>query len=434
MLILIILIIHTYRRKKIIIKSNSEEELQKWLLNISQIASFDRFRHYAPRFRNPQLIRQWLSQLTWARESCLHTAVHAANSSLRKARKAALAEYGGLEMGGVDAVFNVDANKLSFESIKVVAWVIDMGANVNQKNHDGQTALHLAVECGNVPMALALVFKGAAVEIKDFKAATAQDNCDQIDPIQLGFPEQPTHIDLDSPNMKTSAMERRKTMEIQNAWVTINQRVTEMGRKLKQELRQESKEYHRAQLDLNTYRLLPSPITLNMGLRSPYRASTISNLTAAQKKGYSFLAMHVEKHGVELSVDPKFAEESKIDFENFKSAVHMGQDFMTLSIGVYNSSNHQLVEPVQEIYRAAYIDGSGTFVWWGCNYYMQTPLEFLPDGTYMSFRFYLKDVNVKEAQRQAREDANGDGINSIPMTPQNLDRTSNSGDTDDVRV
>ena len=226
-------------------------------------------------------------------------------------------------------------------------------------------------------MALALVFKGAAVEIKDFKAATALDHCDQIRPTELGFPEQEPEADRESPTAKFTAAERRKTMEIQSAWATITQRVAEMGRKLKQELRQESKEYHRTQMALNTVRLLPSPITLNMGLRSPY-ASTISNLTAAQKKGYSFLAMHVEQHGVELSVDPKYAEESKIDMENFKSAVHMGQDFMTLSIGVYNSSNHQLVEPIQEIYRAAYIDGSGMFVWWGCNYYMQTPLEFLP--------------------------------------------------------
>eukprot|EP00605_Chrysophyceae_sp_TOSAG23-4_P002919 GSChrysophyteH1.ASY1.ANO1.3214.1 assembled CDS len=50
------------RRRKIIWKANSEADLFAWLTVLSQVASFDRFRAYAPRFRNPNLSRVWPSR------------------------------------------------------------------------------------------------------------------------------------------------------------------------------------------------------------------------------------------------------------------------------------------------------------------------------------------------------------------------------------
>ena len=60
------------RRNKLFIKANSERELQQWMLNLSQIASFDRFRSYAPRFRNP-LFCGHICHGSHGRRNCTHS-------------------------------------------------------------------------------------------------------------------------------------------------------------------------------------------------------------------------------------------------------------------------------------------------------------------------------------------------------------------------
>jgi len=375
------------RRKKIIFKANNETDLQSWLLTLSQVASFDRFRSYAPRFRNPQFCRVWLSQSTWARETPLHTLVHAANSQLRKSRCACFAD-------NIHAVHNDVA--AIFDALTCAAWLVEHGCPVNQKNYEGETALHLAVASGNVPMALCLVRKGAALEVKDFQAKLPADLCDKLTPDALGYPVETaegSEADSSPPAAGASAKKPTKNAD------TIALKVADIGRALKHALRSENKDYFRLQMPTKDTRLLPSPLTANIGLRTPTHTGT-AQLHATQKKGYSYISMHVQKQFVEAT---EFMSADRLaDLENFKTILKSGR--ACLQMGVYNGNTHQLLEPLQECEKPIFVDANGALMWWGFTYFIQTPLEFFPDLCFINFRLYLKDLDNSEVKQ--RESAN----------------------------
>ncbi len=364
------------RRKSILWKANSETDLQSWLQAFSQVASFDRFRSYSPRFRNPNLCRLWLSQLTWARETALHTLVHAANSALRKSRRVALAENVHAEHDDASAIL---------ESLTCAVWLVEHGCPINQKNFEGKTALHLAVAGGNAPMALCLLRKGASLEVKDFEAKLPIDFCDKLTADALGFPVE-SHAAETSESDSAPAKDAKSKPKPPSDAVTI--KVTEFGKALKQAMRQEIKEYFRLQMPNKEARLLPSPLTVNFGLRSPV-ASLGGSLTSAQKKGYSFISMHVQKHLVEPT--EFMSPERLADLDNFKTVIRSGR--ACLQIGLYNASTNQLVEPLQECEKTIYSNLNDASIWWGFTYFAQTPLEFFPELAYFQFRLYLKDVD-----------------------------------------
>ena len=124
---------------------HGETTTQEWLLALSRISSIMPFREGFARLRNPELCRLWLNELTWAEESALHT----------------LARGGG--SGG------------STDQVAVAAWLVDHGVPVNLANHDGQTALHLAIFNNNETLAFCLFKKGASLSVKDKAGKTPLD-------------------------------------------------------------------------------------------------------------------------------------------------------------------------------------------------------------------------------------------------------------------
>lgn len=378
------------RRKKIIFKANNEIDLQSWMYTLSQVASFDRFRSYSPRFRNPQFCRVWLSQVTWARETALHTLVHASNSALCRSRRACYAD-------NIHATHN-DAAAIT-DALTCAAWLIEHGCPVNQKNYEGETALHLAVAGGNVPMALCLVRKGAALEVKDFQAKLPTDLCDALTPETLGFPGESglkgegekSEADDASPTAAAGA-DKKDTKKKMNA-DAIALKAVDIGRNLKYHLRLENKEYFRLQMPTKDTRLLPSPLTANIGLRTP---TNTHSMPSAQKKGYSFMSMFVQKQTVDVT---EFMSADRLaDQENFKNVIRSGR--ACLQMGLYNGNTHQLMEPLQECEKPIFMDANGALIWWGFTYYVQTPLEFFPDMSFVNFRLYMKDLDDREVKQR----------------------------------
>jgi ankyrin repeat protein len=454
------------RRTRLIIKANNEREVQQWMLNLSQIASFDRFRAYAPRFRNPLFCRTFLSQVTWAKETALHTLVHSAGSLLRKAK---------VEAYAINPEHPVDESGLLFNHMTCCAWLIDHGCPVNFKNYEGQTALHIAVESANYSMVATLTVKGAMVDIKDFNAKTPLDLCDTVNPVDLGYDlEDAQKVILDaeardaekakkaaaaggamsisgldaldaSVSMKKLDAEEQKRLEEEEI---IEQKFAEkrmacedlidfamsqaslVGRNMKHIMRQEAREYHRLQVPINNKtRLLPSPLTPNMALRNPYQ-SPHSQLMPPQKKGYSYMAIHLQRQGIELN-SSKGAPHSIPDQQNFALVAHSSH--LVIQMGLYNGTTNGLVEPMQELEKPVYRDSSGNFVWWGANYYIQTPLEFIPDSCYLTFRFFLKSTNPAQYERKGGKvsSSRAPTMHNDHDSVKDSDRGADSDESDD---
>ena len=141
-------------RASIILKASGERDFQEWALAISTLVSFNRFSKASVRFRNPNLCRLWLSDVTWAKETALHTLSRLKNAT------------GG---GG---------NAMSI--ISVGAWLVEHGCPVNDQNFEFNTALHLACEANNEGLAVYLVRKGAN---------TTSRNANNQTPLMIARPE-----------------------------------------------------------------------------------------------------------------------------------------------------------------------------------------------------------------------------------------------------
>jgi ankyrin repeat protein len=68
------------------------------------------------------------------------------------------------------------AAKTTTDGLAAVQLLVDKGANVNLKNKDGDTALHLAAEQGKTEVVLLLLNSGAEVD---------PSNTDEYTPLQL---------------------------------------------------------------------------------------------------------------------------------------------------------------------------------------------------------------------------------------------------------
>lgn len=49
---------------------------------------------------------------------------------------------------------------------RLAAWLVESGADANQLDNSGQTALHVGMECGNFSVVSTLARKGGDVNIK----------------------------------------------------------------------------------------------------------------------------------------------------------------------------------------------------------------------------------------------------------------------------
>jgi hypothetical protein len=426
------------KRKKIIIKVGSEKELQVWLANLAQIASFDRFRSYAPRFRNPVLYRQYLTQLTWAKETALHTMVHSAGGVLKKARCSFYRE---------NPEGSYQGHKEMRPFIILMAWLVEHGCPVNVKNHEGYTALHLAVEYACAPVALALVQKGAQIEIKNFKAKTALDLCDMISAVDMGYEVEilekirdgvPLIEDNGSDGSSAADVKSRERghpyanflpSRAEELILFAAGKTSDASRSLKHALKGESYEYHRSQMPTSEVRLLPSPLLGGMGMRNPHQTQ-LSHLIAHQKKGFSYLYLHIMKHFVEgLELKGK---EASADLKNFQSVASNAH--LHLALELHNANTHQLVEPIQECEKPLIRDTDSGMIYWGFNYYVQTPLELIPDGCYLTFRLFLKDVNPQSFSKKSNkyEKSEKESKHSRYSTEDNDDNDDINADDKDV--
>ena len=118
-----------------------------------------------------------------------------------------------------------------------------------------------------------------------------------------------------------------------------------MGRNMKHILRQEAREYQRLQCLLIIKRACCRPLTPNMGLRNPY-PSPHSGLMPPQKKGYSYVTIHLQRHGIEIN-STKGAPDNLSDAQNF--SLLSGSSHLVIGMGLYNGTTHSLVEPLQEL-------------------------------------------------------------------------------------
>ena len=380
----------------------------------------------------------------------------------------------------------INEGELLFDHIATCAWLIDHGCPVNLKNYEGQTALHIAVEATCYPMVTALTIKGAQVDIKDFNAKTPLDLCDSITPEDLGYDleeaqtvlieaeerakkkEEESSIAASSSKVGLDALDasvsikrldaaeqRRleeeelleqqfaeKRMACEDFITYVQNQVNNMGRNMKHIMRQEAREYQRMQVPVNNKtRMLPSPLTPNMGLRNPYQ-SPHSGLMPPQKKGYSYMTIHMQRQGIEMN-SSKGGPENMSDAQNF--ALVSGSSHLVIGMGLYNGTTHNLVEPMQELEKPVHRDSNRNYVWWGSNYYIQTPLEFLPDSCYLTFRFFLKNVNPsvyqtapeqqRQSQSQSQASRNQTGLSdhhdSSKGSDHSDDERSDAGNTDE---
>ncbi|MCJ1405291.1 Ankyrin-2 [Xylographa trunciseda] len=66
-------------------------------------------------------------------------------------------------------------DSLGTESVSIARLLLDNGSDIDERNHDGQTTLHLASELGQKEMVRFLIAAGANCKIKDHRKASPRD-------------------------------------------------------------------------------------------------------------------------------------------------------------------------------------------------------------------------------------------------------------------
>ena len=104
--------------------------------------------------------------------------------------------------------------------IALIRRELSNGANVNQKNEDGCTLLHLAVQSGHKRIVELLIAKGADVNAKNMRGATSLDYSTDLN--EIFFEDE-----------KTPGITITQTMEARNEDGSVNQ-VTMNNSKIKE--------------------------------------------------------------------------------------------------------------------------------------------------------------------------------------------------------
>ena len=110
--------------------------------------------------------------------------------------------------------------------IALIRRELSNGANVNEKNEDGYTPLHLAVKSGHKRIVELLIAKGADVNAKDTRGATSLDYSTELNETFGALNE----IWGDN---KTAGITITQTMEVRNEDGSVNQ-VTMNNAKIKE--------------------------------------------------------------------------------------------------------------------------------------------------------------------------------------------------------
>ena len=103
--------------------------------------------------------------------------------------------------------------------IALIRRELSNGANVNQKNEDGFTLLHLAVKSGHERIVKLLISKGAVVNAKDTRGFTSLDYSTELN--EMFFEDE-----------KTAGITITQTMGVRNEDGSVNQ-VTMNNAKIK---------------------------------------------------------------------------------------------------------------------------------------------------------------------------------------------------------
>ena len=196
--------------------------------------------HYSSRTRNTKNIHNKTQLKTQVNTS--DTALHIAlkNNNYKIAME--LIEHGAdVNIKNHDGYTAIDIvlRQSSKEAINIAVKLIEHGADINTKNHNGDTALHLALKHYNDNMTITLIEQGANANIKNNQGETplhivAQHRDQYADNIAIKLIEHgadaniknnkgetPLHIvaqrhDIYAPNMAVTLMEHGSDVNIKN--------------------------------------------------------------------------------------------------------------------------------------------------------------------------------------------------------------------------
>ena len=108
--------------------------------------------------------------------------------------------------------------------IALIRRELSNGANVNQKNEDGCTLLHLAAQSGHKRIVELLISKGADVNAKDTRGLTSLDYSIELNGLFMGD---------DTEDDKNAGITTTQTMGVRNEDGSVNQ-VTLNNAKIKE--------------------------------------------------------------------------------------------------------------------------------------------------------------------------------------------------------
>ena len=108
--------------------------------------------------------------------------------------------------------------------IALIRRELSNGANVNQKNEDGFTLLHLAAQSGHKRIVELLISKGADVNAKDTRGLTSLDYSTELNGL---------FIEDDTEDEKNAGITTTQTMGVRNEDGSVNQ-VTVNNAKIKE--------------------------------------------------------------------------------------------------------------------------------------------------------------------------------------------------------
>ena len=148
--------------------AESEQEMQQWLLPLRSISGMIHSdSHFRPTLTSAsgygvdpvnyvdcELRQSWLSERNTSGDTPLHVLARFRNRD----------EEGSIILP-------------SSKILIISMWLVQNGCPLNGQNKEGQTALHVAVRYGNIELAQCLVAKGADVDLKNHSGQSVLDLC-----------------------------------------------------------------------------------------------------------------------------------------------------------------------------------------------------------------------------------------------------------------
>lgn len=182
----------------LIFVAENEKELQAWLIPLKVLVGIDSaFRTTSPvTYVNSGLRDAWLAETNNFGETSLHVAARFYNGSCPFIRTQHVEKPVSVKLPvaaiGVQSTPKRDVkSRLSavlepvplspfrpqvplVRVLQLCMWLIESGCDIDAKNLDGQSALHLAVQHRNTELVSCLVHKGANVDVRDSNRSTPE--------------------------------------------------------------------------------------------------------------------------------------------------------------------------------------------------------------------------------------------------------------------